>query len=235
LEECYQGYNEYNTFAMADLFSELFGGYGHVSCFPRFKKDAGTYEWNLSVYLDMSFSFLLQDKVSFWKNSTRDELYSYLSGLLDADGSIVVTRDSGVKVTLFLDYCNSDIEFLNMIRSFLINEGYLCSIRINKRAGFKTQKYHIIHRRDYWQLSVYGIDRVKKLIRKLEPRHREKIFRKKPALSVEKGDLYETFMDVIQSFKEKLQEEIREFAEQCEREYKAKHGITMKDLHSPNE
>jgi hypothetical protein len=84
-------------------------------------------------------------------------------------------------------------------------------------------------------LSVYGIDRVQKLLRKLEPRHREKVFRKQLALSVEKGDLYETFRDVIQSFKEKLREEIREFAEQCEREYKAKHGITMKDLHRPNE
>jgi hypothetical protein len=123
--------------ATAKLFFELFGGYGHVSCFPRFKEDTGTYEWNLSVYLDVSFSFLLQDRVYFWKNSTRDELYSYLSGLLDADGSIVVTRDRAGKVTLFLDYYNSDIEFLNMIRSFLINEGYPCSIRINKAPALK--------------------------------------------------------------------------------------------------
>lgn len=82
--------------AMVRLFRTLFEPYGHVYQHPRYKKDTKTYEWNISVILDDSFSFLLQgfSEVKGWLTKSNSMVLAYLSGFLDAEGSILVTRNT---------------------------------------------------------------------------------------------------------------------------------------------
>lgn len=137
--------------AMAKLLTELFTPCGHVYQHPRYKKETHTYEWNLITILDNSFEFLLQefDQSLSWIQSNERTIFAYLSGLLDAEGSIITTRSHRSKVYLFLDYYNSNKSMLEWIKEELKERGYYCSLRINKRRGTRTKKYGILHRSDY--------------------------------------------------------------------------------------
>jgi hypothetical protein len=46
--------------AMRELFDSLFGHYGHVRHYPRYKYDTLSFEWNFEAILSGSFEFLLQ-------------------------------------------------------------------------------------------------------------------------------------------------------------------------------
>lgn len=212
--------------AMIQLFTGLFSPYGHVYKHPREKKEMHSFEWNLSTILDNSFAFLLQNfqQVKPWIDEDERRMFSYLSGFLDAEGSIVTTKDQSGKVALFLDYNNSNRAILEWIEMHVKRLGYYCSIRINKRRGDKTKKYGIIHNSDYWQLSVYGMRNVKDLIAKLKPRHSEKIRRQALALSTWKGQDYAFIASQVESLRSEIKKEIQQSILEAEQEYKAKHG-----------
>jgi hypothetical protein len=80
---------------MAELFMSLFRAYGHVYKHPRYKKDTRSYEWNLNAVLDGSFIFLQEEREDAWKWIAEDErtALSYLAGVLDAEGSILLRQD----------------------------------------------------------------------------------------------------------------------------------------------
>ncbi|HVC26764.1 MAG TPA: hypothetical protein VND40_01245 [Nitrososphaerales archaeon] len=208
--------------AMCDLFDRLFSPHGHVSHYPRYKKDTNTYEWNIGVTLDASFEFLLQkfEQSLPWVRSSEEITMPYLSGLLDAEGSIVITKDQFQKVALFVDYSNSNKALLDWIRSELISRGYFCSVRINKRKGVRTKKWGIVHRKDYWQLSSYGMDNIQKLIAELKPRHSEKIARREIALAVHKGQEYSSVAAEIASLRSRIKDGVRRFVLQAEQLHK---------------
>jgi len=214
--------------AMAELFTKLFSPYGHVYQHPRYKKDTKTYEWNLNAILDQSFDFLLQ---SFEQTTSRTQesetsVIAYLSGLLDADGSIIPTKDQFGKVALFLDFYNSNKRILEWVQMHVKTWGYFCSLRINKKGGTRTKKYGIIHRSDYWQFSAYGMDRIQELIAKLQPRHPEKIRRQSLALSVHKGQDYTSIQREVELFRAQKDQEVQNFVLQAQEEYERKHTTT---------
>jgi hypothetical protein len=72
----------------------------------------------------------------------------------------------------------------------LRQRGYSTSLRTNKKGGTETKKYHIVHRTDYLQLSVYGFDTIYDLLAKLHPRHPEKVVRHSIASQTFKGQPY---------------------------------------------
>ena len=214
--------------AMCELFDQLFSPYGHVSHYPRYKKDTNTYEWNVGVTLDASFEFLLQkfEQSLPWVRSSGEITMAYLSGLLDAEGSIVITKDQSRKVALFVDCSNSNKALLDWIRYELIARGYFCSVRINKRKGVRTKKWGIVHRKDYWQLSSYGMDNIQKLISELKPRHSEKIARREIALAVHKGQEYSLVAAEIASLRSRIKEGVRKFVLQAEQFHKQSKSAT---------
>jgi len=212
--------------AMAELFHSLFEPYGHVYQHPRYKKDTSSYEWNLSTILDSSFDFLMlsfEESIG-WLGESDTRLIAYLSGLLDAEGSIVTTRNSRGLVTLFFDINNTNKVMLDWVRAFVLRWGYHCSVRINKRRGVRTKKYGIVHRVDYWQLSSYGMRNIKLLIGSVRPRHSEKVRRQRIALSVHEGQLYSTVEESVKALRAQIKQEVQEFVRQAEVEYNAKHA-----------
>ena len=213
--------------AMSHLFESLFSPYGHVYRHPRHKKDTDSYEWNLSTILDSSFAFLMRpiEDTLAWVEQSESLTLAFLSGLLDAEGSIVITNDQSDKVALFVDYNNSDKPLLEWVRKQLVSKGFYCSIRINKKKGEVTKKWGIIHRKDYWQLSSYGMDRVKKLIERLGPRHDEKVRRKQVAMSVNKGQDFASVSDDIEALRAQIKQEVKDFVKEAERLFKENHPL----------
>jgi hypothetical protein len=178
--------------AMAELFRRLFEAYGHVYQHPRYKEEMRTYEWNLSAILDETFGFLLMgsDEMLNWVLLKDSTLFAFLSGLLDSDGSIIVTKDNRGLATIFLDFYGSDKPLLEWIKLNLEGRGFVCSLRLNKPKGYRTKKYGIIHRGDHWQLSSFGLKRVQGLLTRIRPLHREKVTKMKVALSLAPGTYF---------------------------------------------
>ena len=211
--------------AMAKLFSSLFEPYGHVYQSPRYKKDTGTYEWNLNTILDSSFDFLMKEfnDVKDWIASNTSLVLSYLSGLLDAEGSIISTRDNRGLATLFVDYYNSDLVLLGWVQESIEKMGYHTSLRINKKKGTKTKKYGIVHRSDYWQLSAFGTYSIQEFARALSPKHPEKIKKREVALRMVIGAPYEEYEAEIVALRLAIRAEVAQFVERARLEYLAKH------------
>ncbi len=211
--------------AMVELFSAMFSPYGHVYLHPRYKKDTNSYGWNLQTILDSSFEFLLQDfaHVSDLIEPQQSTLFSYLSGLLDAEGSILVTRDLRGKVVIFLDYYNSNKSLLEWIERQIRKAGYYTSLRINKRKGTLTKKYGIIHRTDYWQLSIFSKHHIRDLLARLHPRHPEKVKRMEIALSVSTNQDYSSIIEDVRQLRSRIRQEVNDYVLKAELEYKLHH------------
>ena len=188
-------------------------------------KDTRSYEWNLSTILDSSFEFLLQKFVDVkdWIANSRSVLLSYLAGLLDAEGSIITTRDSRGLATVFVDYYNSDKVLLDWVNASIKSLGFHTSLRINKKKGVKTKKYGIVHNSDYWQLSAFGRGSIQKFLRMLKPRHPEKTRRRVLALSIELGTPYERYADENEVLRSSIRAEVAQYVRKAESEYLAKH------------
>jgi hypothetical protein len=111
--------------AMVELFERLFGQYGHVYPHPRYKKDTGTYSWNIQVILDKSFDFLLygREDCREWVASRHSTMLAYLAGLIDAEGYIrphANPRTIGLIVSIW----NTDTRLLEFAYRCLMQLGY---------------------------------------------------------------------------------------------------------------
>ena len=213
--------------AMADLFRSLFEPYGHVYQYPRYKKDTNTFEWNLSAILDNTFDFLLLElpEVEDWIGSSPSTTLAYLAGLLDAEGSVVTTRNKRGGILLFAAWNNSDLALLNWVRERLRFLSYPTSLCLNKRKGVRSKKYGIIHRRDYWQLSISGIARVQQFLRSIRLKHDEKLRRIRIALSVIKGQSYSEVSEKLARLRAEIKSEVKAFVREAELRYLKTHQL----------
>ncbi|MDV3277725.1 MAG: LAGLIDADG family homing endonuclease [Nitrososphaerales archaeon] len=211
--------------AMVKLFRSCLGPYGHVYQHSRYKEDTQTFEWNLSVILDDTFGFLLAnpDEVLSWVQAEESTLFAFLAGLLDSDGSIVITRDNRGYVALFLDYYGSDKSLLEWVKLNLAGLGYVSSLRINKSEGYRTKKYGIIHRHDYWQLSVFGLERVQALLQRVRPSHPEKVQKAELASSVTKGLPYSRIQSQVQAIRSQIRQDVDQFVALARTEFLKTH------------
>lgn len=211
--------------AMAELFRSLFGPYGHVYQIPRYKKDTKTYGWNLAVILDDSFGFLLSsfDEVRDWVGESGTRTLAYLSGFLDAEGSIVVTRNRRGGIVIFVDYFNEYRPILEWIEDRVHEMGLGTSIRMNKPIGRGTTGFLLSHNSEYWQMSIFSAKRIQTLVAGLAVRHAEKIARKEIALGVTEGMTYEEIADRVVSLRARIKAEVAQFVKLAETEYLEKH------------
>ena len=214
--------------AMADLFRALFEPYGHVYQHPRYKKDTHTYEWNVSAILDDTFEFLFLKlpEVKDWISSNQGLTLAYLAGLLDAEGSVVTTRNKRGVILLLASWNNSDLDLLTWVRERLRCLNYPTSLCINKRKGVRSKKYGIIHRRDYWQLSIFGIAKVQEFLRGISPRHAEKLRRIRIALSIRKGQHYSEVSEALTRLRAEIKSDVKRFVLEAELQYLKTHTPT---------
>ncbi len=218
---------------MVKLFRTVFEPYGHVYQYPRYKKEVDAYEWNIQVIVDDTFSFLLMsfEESKVWVEESRKRVLAYLSGFLDAEGSILVTKNSRAKVVIFVDFYNEDRAILDWIMQTAITMGLGCSLRVNKPRGIGTTGYHLFHNRDYWQLSVFSAGRIQSFISELSPRHPEKIARRGIALRINGAQKYSNIAEDVITLRQSIKKEVQDFVELA----KQKYILTHPRLSVPNQ
>ncbi len=211
--------------ALSDLFAQLFSPYGHVSKYPRYKKDTNTYEWNLQAILDKSFGFLLEsrDECREWVIRKDTTILSYLAGLMDAEGNIRIypnPRTIGIIVSIW----NTDTGLIEFANKCLKKLGYRpMRPYLDKRKGGKSSGFQIERKKDYWRLQLGRFDEAQSLLRRVPLRHREKVEKKELALSVAKGDLYENVSSKVATLIDSFDQEAAEDTWEAEQQFLETH------------
>jgi hypothetical protein len=211
--------------AMVELFEDLFVRYGHVSVYPRYKRDTNSYEWNIQVILDSSFEFLLQTREARrgWVEAKDSTMLAYLAGLLDAEGTIGFSpnpRTIGITVGIW----NTDTGLLGFAYECLNKLGHRpIQPYLSGAPGGVSSGFHIPKRKAEWRVLVARFEEVQSLLRRLPLRHREKLARREIALSVAKGDPYEKVAESVSSLLKAIKKEVHEYTRQAELEYLRMH------------
>jgi len=211
--------------AMAELFTNLFSPYGHVSKHPRYKKDTQSYEWNLNAVLDGSFKFLDEEREAAWKWIAEDQRTSlaYIAGVFDAEGHVALWEDKG-RTTIGVGFSNTNTELLTFIGFQLRELGYVPgNICINKREGTSTSKYQIQHRKDYWQLLLQRFADCQSLLRVMPIRHREKVQKAEFATSLVYKQAWSEVQPKYAAIRDGIHSERNSFVAEAERIYKTNH------------
>lgn len=223
--------------AMANLFRQLFEPYGHVYQHPRYKKDTGTYEWNLSANLDASFDFLLMEKEACWEwvQRRKSTILFYLAGILDAEGSIGIWSN-GKGTALQVVVYNTNIDLLRFVFSMISELGYKpLGPYLDKRKGTITSKYKIPRRKDYWKIALANFAEVQSLLGELPIRHPEKIERKKLALTLQIGESWGSVEPHIKRLRATFLAERDRFVREAEEIYaKRRSGSSRNQLLVPD-
>jgi len=211
--------------AMVQLFRSLFEPYGHVYQYARYKKDTYAFEWNIQVILDASFSFLMRtfDEVREWVQESASRTIAYLSGFLDAEGSILLTHNTRGGIVVFVDYFNENKSILEWISARARDFGLGTSLRVNKPIGRGTTGFHLYHNSEYYQLSLFGKGGIIPFISRIVPRHPEKIARRELALSIGDKTRYQDISESVLALRGKIRTEVQDFVKLAEETYVKRH------------
>lgn len=213
---------------MAELFRSLFEPYGHVYQHPRYKKDTCTYEWNLSVILDNSFAFLLDDRAKCLLRASQKEstILAYLAGLIDAEGHISMTPDKG-NTSLMVTIYNTSLELLTFAGTSLSSLGYRpVGPYLDKKPGESSSKYGIVRRRNYWKLVLGRFNECQSVLRRLPLRHEERIERRDLASSMSFREPWRNVEAKIRGIQTSMRRERDEFVGLARTEFLRKHEGT---------
>ncbi len=203
----------------------MFSPHGHVYQHPRYKRDTQSYEWNLSTILDASFEFLLVDIRQCWEWVSKREclLLSYVAGVLDAEGSIGIYRNMKGTALQFLVY-NTNLELLRFLKRALVELSFRpLGPYLDKLKGTISSKYKIERKRDYWKLALANFGEVQALLTRLPIRHREKVARKRIALSLTIGKPWAVTRPLMEELRESIATQKRNFLKKAEVEYASRH------------
>lgn len=174
--------------SFAQCFRKLFQQYGPVYHYPIFDEIVG-YRWKVAARLDNSFSFLLPSSRRSYPTFAGgpDLFYSWLAGIVDTDGSVHVVP-SGKYVKLLLVVSNQDPHLLAHIKNeLLLAGGHPTGPYLRAAGGYSTKSLNIRYNDNMWSLYLQRSGEVKRNLKMLPLRHKEKILRKELALGVSPG------------------------------------------------
>ncbi|MDA4113164.1 MAG: LAGLIDADG family homing endonuclease [Thaumarchaeota archaeon] len=171
--------------AFADLFHQLFNGYGPVYQYPMYDGEVRGYKWRLATRLDNSFQFLLtkSDEALQRYAADRTKFLSWLAGLVDSDGHIRISNSSGY-TRIGLDIGSVNYCLLGSIRKALSIFGYHATGPYRGNSSGFTTPYGITYSRDMWHLYVQRTKEAQLLVMSLPNKHAEKIAQKEMAVSI---------------------------------------------------
>ncbi|HME19317.1 MAG TPA: LAGLIDADG family homing endonuclease, partial [Nitrososphaerales archaeon] len=220
---------------MVELFRSLFEPHGHVYQDPRYKKDTATYEWNLKVILDVSFSFLLPpiSAASEWITSKPSITISYLAGLFDAEGSVGI-YPAKLKTSLNVIFYNTNLELLRLVSRHLENMG-LKPLRpyLDKKKGFRSPGYHIEMKKDYWRVMLCRFQECQQFLRVLPVRHQEKLSKKALALKLVPGQAWTESGPQVEALRTSIKSARDAFVDEAERLCLAKPSTSLATTQTP--
>lgn len=212
--------------AMLELFVSTFSQYGQCIRYPRRVFLTG-YDWQIKVYLDNSFDFILQKPViPPWDVS---ESYRFLAGLSDSDGTWSLWRNSNRTNFAFLITSGSS-QLLSEVKKTLEGRGYYVSLRVSRAKGSKKilngpeVSKEIRLTKDTWVPTIARRGDVRRLAHELLglSRHDEKIQRMKLILDESNGE-WATAAPQLDRLSKRVREDTIETIRRAEIEYKTRH------------
>lgn len=142
------------------------------------------YGWYVYCDLDMSFNFLIEKPISApdW-----GDFYAFLAGYVDSEGTITFDYRGGHPRPSFW-IKSQDAEVLGEIKEKLKSDGFhVPDLHLRTKSGTWTSGISrvngdimlIQNTRDYYQLGLYRLSEIARLVKKLMQfsRHREKMER----------------------------------------------------------
>lgn len=202
------------------LFKSLFQDYGPVYVYPTYDEERG-YRWKVATRLDNSFAFMLPDqRVRYPEYRTTDEFFAWLAGLVDSDGSVGMIH-SEKYVRTNIQIANEEVGLLRHIKTELRAGGYHPSgpYRTSLK-GHVTQAWNIVYNEDMYYLTLQRFEEVRKILRSLPLKHREKRLRRDMVLSFHKPLLWKKWEQGVESSRERIRDDVDEFVRLAEVRYK---------------
>jgi len=140
---------------MMDVFKKTFSKYGRILQYAI----SNTPYQRIMAYLDSTFSFMLKDQRDYNVASlTKDELLYRLAGLIDAEGSIIITKSNVKYINRYLAIGIENEELIKQLATRLKEEFEI------KAKVYKTKKQGDIsflrgkvlrYTKDLWFLMVH--------------------------------------------------------------------------------
>ncbi|WP_258083098.1 LAGLIDADG family homing endonuclease [Thermococcus thermotolerans] len=156
--------------------------------------------------------------------SPKSVLASYIRGLFDCDGTVVI-REKG---SSYVEFDTTSEKLARKLQLALLRFGIVSHLRRRKRAGH-TSKFGdkmITSRHDRWELKIYG-ENVLKFATEIGFGHPEKARKLDALVEKMKGQKYDTNVDVIPGIG-KLIKEVRTFyGLSVEQVYKSNFGALV--------
>lgn len=192
------------------LIEEVFGKYG------RFKATITKNKTSMRIVADLdlsTFDFLLtskEDKIPKWINE--DNFLHYLSGLIDADGSLIL-RKSGKYFQYIIRLCGEEAFLMKSIKEKL--EGMKIHVSLYKNFDKGTERLWnnkiMRYNKDYYCLDIYRKEESIDLIQSLHIKHPEKLIKKDLMLGIYGKD-YNLWKDIgneVKRVRLKIKEEAK--------------------------
>lgn len=193
-----------------DMFTLVFGNYGHIHVWPRYHNRTGAfpYAWTVDVLLNSSFEFLLdynRDPVIYLEENLDPKHYMvYDAYLLCSEGSIQI--------------CVQKNFYFYPLFTIANNNRRLLEWEQNRLGGFSTD-YNGAH-----NLVIFGNDAVE-ILRRLHLVHEEKIAARQLVLYyADSGGFTLESLEAYRSLRRRIDEEVRLWTWQARLEYVRRKG-----------
>lgn len=145
------------------LIQELFSPFGRVYTGKPDSRRAT----HMAAYVDLSFSFLLDEKddIPAWITSDEETFFAFFAGYIDAEGHIGVYNKSSV---FKIDCYEKNILFASY--NLLLQVGIVVSSpsMIAHKGSFNGNSTHRYHN-DMWRLQIASKSSLLKLFRRIRP------------------------------------------------------------------
>lgn len=157
--------------AQLDLFKKSLSNFAEIKKYSaRNHKSPNGYTVNMYAYLDKTFSFLLNNKISDikWIFENEGYFWNFIAAFFDCEGSLYfheINREKGDNyLQMHVSISNNKYELLNLIKNVLV------------RSGLNVSNIRLVKDRNY-ELSINSRMDVINFIRKLKPliKHPEKL------------------------------------------------------------
>jgi AcrR family transcriptional regulator len=212
--------------AMLEMFSQCFSHYGRCKAVPRQVFLTG-YDWQILVYLDDSFRFLIPKPSS--PPSEPVLVYAFIAGFSDSDGCWAAYERRGRTAFSFCITSRNHV-LLVELESALEREGYHPHLYLSREKGttkvvkgrYETRVITLTE--DTWTLVISRCVEVKKLAFNVLPysRHREKIAKMKLVLDG-RNDVWVEMGPKFEQLRRNIRMETGDSISRAEIEYKARH------------
>jgi len=207
--------------AFSSCFTRLFRDYGPIYQYPVYDAVAG-YRWKLATRLDNSFSFMLPGQRKDYPRflDAPDYFFSWLAGIVDSDGSIILER-SGVYVRLTMLIANQNLALLRHIKRELENGGYFpTGPYLQARKDKVTPHRSIRYTKDMWNVCLQRAEEVRRISRLLPLRHKEKIDKNDLAQQIPSRARWEEYAPSVLALRNSIKRDVRNHISRAELEYK---------------